>query len=120
MDYQKWIDCDWAGKDDFDVFEKEMVVDLEAQLAEQGLKILRRLPNQFCFGAVITTEDESKFLHLVLPDVRDSDKWFEAITLRRMSSPRDWKGEHIHVCSWNEVGAKALLYMDDKYDNEVL
>ena len=119
MDYQKWLDCAWDA-DSWKTFQDEMFADLEAQLAAEGLKLVKRLPNNYAFGAVAATADETKWLHVTISDVRESKDWYENVKLRRMSSERDWKGEEFHFCTWPEVGAAVLKYMGDEYDDEIL
>ncbi len=119
MDYQKWKELDWSTEENWSVFEKEAWTDAEIQLSAQGLKLLKTLPGRFSVGIVASTEDEQRFIHITVKDVRE-ENWFDNVRLRRMSSPRDWKGNEFHYCSWNEIGEKALKYLAPEYDDEAL
>ena len=118
MDYQKWMTCDWAEAGAYAAFEQEAIDDLKAQLEAENLVLVKTLPNTFYFGAVVANASNSKWLHVVLPSVKDGNNWFENVSLRRMSSERDWKGDCFHYCTFDAIGKNITVYMADEYDEE--
>ena len=119
MDYQKWQSCTWDDAA-WAEFAPEAEADIKAQLEANGLELLRVLPNQFRIGAIAQTPDKLKWLHITTADVREDAEWFNTVSLRRMSSERDWKGDEFHYCAWPEIGSATATYMGDEYDDEIL
>lgn len=120
MDISQWNNRAFETINEFSIFASVLESDLRAQLEKVGLVFLKQLPNPYLFGAIATTPEKDKWIHITLPDVRKQPDWAHNTCLRRMSSERDWKGEAFHYCNWEEVGTKALQYMDSAYDNEIL
>ena len=120
MDYSAWLENDWNEAERFSVLEKEMTFDLGNQLESAGLKLLSSAYRPFALSIVAENEDGTKWLNIVTEDVRKNDGWFDRVSLRRMSSPKDWKGKALHFCKWDELDEKAREYFGDEYDDEIL
>lgn len=113
------IPAEWTPEA-WEEVQTTLQTDLEEQLEAQGLKLVKVLPNRYTFGAVIANADNTKWMHVTTPDVRDTPGWLDQVRLRRMSSERDWKGDAFHYTPWSEVGAAAVTYFGDEYDDEIL
>jgi hypothetical protein len=122
FDLQKWQGHDWkdASLDDYRAMESELIDDLTRQLAESGVELVQTLPNDWRFGAVAQSAEHDRYVYIAIDDVRENPYWAENVTLRRMSSLRDWKGDQNHLCEWGEVGMKAATLLTAEYDDEVL
>jgi len=120
MDYTQWKETSFSELSQYEALAAELEADLAAQLEGRPAKILRLLPNNWQFAAVLVNDDATKWMHLTVKDVREGSGWFDEIKLRRMSSERDWKGDEFHFAAWDEIGAAIEKYMGDEYDDEVL
>lgn len=118
MDCQKWVGAALDTDEEFKEFVAEAHADLEQQLQAVGLVLYKTLYMPYTVDAVAATADNKKFLHVKTADVRADEQWAEKVSMHRMSSERDWKGEDFYYCAWNELGEQILKYMDDQYDVE--
>lgn len=119
MDMTKWESCAWTPEA-WDAAQAELTADVEAQLAANGLKVVKTLPNMFTLGVVAANAENTKWIHITTADVRTAADWAANVKLRRMSSERDWKGDAFHFVPWVEIGEGAAKYMGDEYDEEIL
>ena len=117
MDYRKWTDCEWSDEVS-EAFRAEMRADLEAKLAGRGISVLKSVPRDGGLSIVVGTDDKLRWLHVVLDDAHDAAS-FGKVSLRRMSSERDWKGEVFHHCDWNAIGEHIAELMKPEYDGEI-
>lgn len=124
MNLAKYSQSDLSDMKVYNKLQADLIDDLRAQLAMQGLELVSTQPNMFCFGAVAATpaaEDGTKrFIHITIKNVAQNPDWAQDVSLRRMSSERDWKGDCFHHCSWDEVGASCAVYLTAEYDNEIM
>lgn len=116
MDCKKWTGAAFDTDAEFQEFVAEAQADLEQQLKAVGLVLYKTLNMPYTVDAVAATADGKKFLHVKTVDVRADDQWAEKVCMHRMSSERDWKGEDLYYCAWNELGEQILKYMDDQYN----
>ena len=100
--------------------EALLLEDAKRQLAEAGLKFVKHLPNPFTFRCIVGNVEGTKWIHVVGGDVRTDAAWMDHVSLRRMSSERDWKGDAFHYCTWESLGESCVEYMGAAYDDEVL
>ena len=120
MNYDNWLQEEWDDAGKFSILEKEMKVDLQNQIEKNGMKILSNPYRPFAVCAVVENEAGDKWLCITTDDVRGGAEWFERVSLRRMSSPKDWKGKTLHFCRWDELAEKAQQYFGAEYDGEIL
>jgi len=120
VDIPKWLECRWTLLSEYKEFEEEFVRDTRSRLAEHGLKVVKALPNMFYCGLVVANEEETKWIHITIPNVRENADWNEKIKLRRMSSERDWKGNKFHFTTYDNMAADAEKFMNDEYNDEIL
>ncbi len=109
-----------AGMGDWEPLEEALLADTKQQLVDAGLVFLKYLPNMFKFACVVTNADNTKWIHVTTADVREGAEWMDKVSLRRMSSERDWKGDAFHYCELERLGEACAEYMGDAYDEEVL
>ena len=120
MDYRNWLEGTWDTESDLALLAQEMEADLVNQLRGTGIKLLKTVPNPFRFSAVLEDEDGKKWMHVLTEDVRDGEGWFENVSLRRMSSQMDWKGDKLFYHRWDELGTYTVKYMSEEYDDTAL
>ena len=118
MEFSRWKGITWDSAQ-FQAFEQEAVDDLKSQLADVDMLLVKTLPTKHCVSAVVSNANNTKWIHVVMKDVHENADFEQNISLRRMSSERDWKGDVFHSCAWNELGANIAKYMGDQYDDEV-
>lgn len=116
---------DFAGKpiegvEDWYPLGEALRADAEAQVAAAGLTFMKYLPNMFKFACVVANADNTKWIHVTTADARTEPAWMDKVSVRRMSSERDWKGDAFHYCTWEGLSEALTEYMGDQYDEEVL
>lgn len=100
--------------------EDALLADIKAQLEVAGLVFVKYLPNMFTFRCIVGNANNTKWIHVVGADTRTDEAWMDHVSLRRMSSERDWKGDAFHYCVWERIGEACIEYMADEYDDEIL
>ena len=105
---------------DWTVAEEAFLADIKEQLEAHGLKFVKYLPNMFTFRCVVGNAENTKWINVVGEDTRKDAAWMDHVSLRRMSSERDWKGDAFHYCVWERIGEACVEYMAPEYDDEIL
>ncbi len=120
LDLQEWQGHTWEDLGEYQRMEADLIDDLTQQLAAHDVELVQTLPNDWRLSAIAQSPAHDRYVFIAINDVRDDPFWAENVTLRRMSSVRDWKGDQNHHCAWGDVGMKAAELLTPAYDDEIL
>jgi len=118
MDFDQWKNTDWT-EENYAIFREQALDALTDFLNEIDMILVKVLPTKFYLNGVISNKENRKWIQLKTPDVHDIENWGKGVSLRRMSSERDWRGENAYFCSWDDLQECLQKYMGDEYDDDI-
>ena len=125
MCFKDGIDASNVGR--IEAADRELYIewaceDIGRQVGNVGMKVEQyvRHPIDATVGCVVSSSDGRRFAHISVRDAMRNDDWFSTVAVRRASSIRDWKGECIHECRFDDIGRTLVEIMDESHDSEIL